>query len=177
PTRTPDARSMETRSDATLRWDPERGFSLDLDTSNQGVQLKVRDVPVPADGTDELRAGVDLDRLEILFKAQVDLDEAPGQLTEASVRLAGDRQLGLRLQVEDAETGEVREVKLQVPFTLEGDPPAKGGPRAEATREEDLDWDDETTYEHLFSEPSSEESPARQGQSDQDGRGSGQRGF
>ena len=62
----------------TLNWTSDRGFELDLEATDGDISLRLGPVPVPADGTGTLRAGVELDRLEILFKALVDVGGAPG---------------------------------------------------------------------------------------------------
>ena len=86
----------------TLNWSPITGFELDLTAEQQDIALRMAAVPVPADGRIQLREGVELDRLEILFKAQCDVAGGPGQLTEATVSLVeDDTKLRFVAQVED----------------------------------------------------------------------------
>jgi len=126
---------------------------------------------VNADGTRELSAEpIELDRLEILFKADIDTGIGPGQFREATeqtqLREEGDLLL-LRAIVEDAETGEEHTVSLDLPLDLAEDAPEAGGPRPVAPTEDELDWDDDTTYELMFSDAPQ---PAEDGKS-QEGAG------
>lgn len=132
-----------------LHWFADRGFALDLDATSDGMGLRLANVPINADGTDELGAGVELDRLEILFKAQVDVDGEPGQLVEAQVQLEGS-QLLFTAKVEDVETGEILDFKSQHAVLLPSGVPASGGPRPETATEDDLDWEDDTTLEKMI---------------------------
>ena len=135
---------------ARLSWDEERGFELDLHAPHEGMLVRMAGVPVPADGTESLAAeAVELDRLEILFKADVDLDGMPGQLQEASVQIAGQK-LKVIAKVEDAESGNVSPFECEVPLDVSAAAPASGGPVASSQNEEDLDWEDENTLEQLF---------------------------
>lgn len=148
---------------ATLHWDAAQGFLLDLDAREGDIVITMVGVPVPADGTAELSQGVELDKLEILFKADVDFSGAPGQLHSARAQLLQAKQsLGLAVTVEDAESGAKRDLTLELPLQVEGSPPAAGGPRAEAATEDELDWDDETTFERMFSDvaPPPKDAPA-----------------
>lgn len=136
----------------TLNWYADRGFELDVDVTSEDVTLRMTGVPVPADGTDELSQGVDLDRLDILFKSQVDIEGGPGQAHEARVRLEGDR-LHIDARLEDVETGDIVPLKVSLPVALPSGVPASGGPRPEVTHEDDLDWEDETTLEKMVLQP------------------------
>ncbi|NCG20768.1 MAG: hypothetical protein GWP91_17300 [Rhodobacterales bacterium] len=138
-------------SECTLNWFSDRGFELDLDACDDDVSLRLAAVPVPADGMDELRAGpVELDRLEILFKAQVDVSGEPGQLIDAQVQLQGSNKLVFTAKVEDVETAEVLDFKCTCAVELTSGIPASGGPRPIVSTEDDLDWEDEITLEKML---------------------------
>ncbi len=62
----------------TLAWFSDRGFELDVEIADDDVAIRLAAVPVPADGTDELRLGVELDKLDILFKASVEIEGESG---------------------------------------------------------------------------------------------------
>ncbi|MEZ4239538.1 MAG: hypothetical protein R3F59_25955 [Myxococcota bacterium] len=116
------------------------------------MALRLAAVPVPADGTDELRAGVDLDRLDILFKASIEISGETAQLQDARVTLTtenGEDALELDAKCEDVETGDIIPVRMVVPVRVPDGVPARGGPRPVPTNEDDLDWEDETTLEQL----------------------------
>lgn len=137
----------------TLNWYPDRGFELDLDAADDDISLRMVSIPVPADGTAELRAGVELDRLEILFKAQVDVQGEPGQLHDARIQLIeadGTEQLKLSARVEDVETGEIVNFHVKVPVRVPPGAPERGGPRPLPANEDELDWEDETTLEQMI---------------------------
>ncbi|MBN2799407.1 MAG: hypothetical protein JXX28_09695 [Deltaproteobacteria bacterium] len=136
---------------ATLDWNGDRGFVLHLTAEGEGVRIQLHEIPVPADGTDELAAGVDLDKLDVLFKADADVEGAPGQVLEASLQ-AGDTELTIRAKVEEAESGGISSVEFTIPLDMHGNPPVSGGPRPAPQSEDELDWEDETTFEKLFSD-------------------------
>lgn len=148
-----------------LRWYPERGFELDLNAVVGDTSLMLVAVPIPADGTVELRSGkLELDKLEILFKAQVDVAGAPGQLTEAFVTLVGDADGGpevLRLDasVENVEHETVESLQVDVPVEVPAGAPSAGGPRPDPVDEAELDWDDDDTHEAFFKDPLTQEDP------------------
>jgi len=136
----------------TLSWFSDRGFELDLESAGDEISVRLVGVPVPADGLVELRAApVALHALDILFKAQVDIEQGPGQFQDASVQLGsveGAPVLILRANIEDVETEEI------IPFTVEApvsvpEAPDAGGPRPSETLEDELDWEDETTLERM----------------------------
>lgn len=143
------------------------------------VSLMLVAVPLPVDGTVELRAEepMELDKLEILFKAQVDVEGAPGQLTKATVRVspgAGGESLTLVATVEDAETGETRSVEVRTAVQVPTQAPESGGPRPRPADESELDWDDDDTFEAMFKDPLTQEDPlpqARRGGDDFDDDG------
>jgi hypothetical protein len=137
---------------ATLHWYSDRGFELDLEAAEDDVAIRLAAVPVPADGTAELRSGVDLDRLDILFKAVVEINGEPAQLHDARVQLVEEEAqpaLSLDAKCEDAETGEIVPVRWTVQVQVPDGVPLSGGPRPVPTNEDDLDWEDETTLEQL----------------------------
>jgi hypothetical protein len=137
---------------ATLHWYSDRGFELDLEAAEDDVAIRLAAVPVPADGTAELRSGVDLDRLDILFKAVVEINGEPAQLHDARVQLVEEEArpaLSLDAKCEDAETGEIVPVRWTVQVQVPDGVPLRGGPRPVPTNEDDLDWEDETTLEQL----------------------------
>jgi len=146
-----------------LRWYPERGFELDLNAAVDDVTLMLVAVPLPADGTVELTGGpLELDKLEILFKAQIDVAGAPGQLTEATVTLVAEGQghtLVMKTVVEDAETGETRDLEVKAPVEIPAGAPEAGGPRPSPADEAELDWDDDDTHEAFFKDPLTQEDP------------------
>lgn len=135
---------------ARLGWSETRGFELDLLAEEDGVLVRMAGVPVAADGTDALIANaVELHRLEILFKADVDLGGVPGQLQEASIQIREDK-LAFMAKIEDAETGEAQDFASMVPLLVSKTAPKTGGPVAQTVEEEELDWEDENTLEQLF---------------------------
>ena len=146
-----------------LRWYPDRGFELDLNAVVDDITLALVAVPLPVDGTSELRGGpMGLDPLEILFKAQVDVDGVPGQLVAATVRVeAGPHgeQVVLDAEVEDAETGDRRELTVRAALAVPSSAPEVGGPRPRPKDEADLDWDDEDTIEAYFKDPLTQDDP------------------
>lgn len=162
-----------------LRWYPKRGFELDLNASVDDITLTLVAVPLPVDGTVELRDGeLTLDPLEILFKAQVDIDGAPGQLTRGTLlveRQDHGEQITLSVEIEDAETGERRDLTLRVPVQVPTNAPEAGGPRPRPKDESELDWDDEDTIEAYFKDPLTQEDPlpvaGRRGLVDNDDEG------
>ncbi len=154
----------------TLAWFADRGFELTAEVSNEEIALRFESVPVPADGTVELRGGVALNHLDVLFKAVVEVEGEPGQVHEASVRLleqAGKPAIEIEAKCEDVETGEIVPFKGVVPVEVPEDAPEAGGPRPEPMSEDDLDFEDDTTLESLVvaapetpaSEPRTEEPP------------------
>ena len=146
-----------------LRWYPERGFELDLNAVVGEISIVLVAVPVPADGTRELRGDpLELDKLEILFKAQIDVSGAPGQLAEATVQFQGDgasEVVVLEAVVEDAESGQTSSIKVSVPVVVPPQAPPSGGPRPKPADEADLDWDDDDTFEAMFKDPLTQEDP------------------
>ena len=134
----------------TLHWSPETGFELDADFEAEDVSVRMVRVPVPADGTKALtKDPVKLHPLDVLFKSQVDVDGAPGQLDDVRVQLLGDA-IRLKAIVEDAETGETRDLAVELPVALDGLAPDAGGPVPTPPDEDSLDWEDEETFERLF---------------------------
>lgn len=136
----------------TLNWFSDRGFELDVEAAEDGVAMRLVNVPVPADGTAELRAGVDLDRLDILFKASVEIEGEPAQLHDARIQLVSDEDgeaLDIDAHCEDVETGDLMPVRLRLGVRLPAGVPERGGPRPVPTNEDELDWEDETTLEQL----------------------------
>lgn len=118
-------------------------------------------VPVPADGTRRLAfEPVKLHTLDTLFKSQVDIEGAPGQLSDAQVHLVSPRELAFEATVEDAETGETRPIKVRLPVEVPEAAPEAGGPLPEPPDEDELDWEDEDGFDDLGAEPVSEEEPA-----------------
>ncbi len=136
----------------TLTWFADRGFELTLEVTTDEVVLRLDAVPVPADGTAELGGGVELHRLDVLFKASVMIEGEPGQIREAQVRLVegeGGPQLHLDARCEDVETGEILPLEAELAVAVPGEAPEAGGPRPKPLDEDELDWDDETTLEAL----------------------------
>jgi len=137
----------------SLAWFPDRGFELDVEFADDEVAIRLQAVPIPADGLIELRAGVELDKLDILFKASVEIEGESGQVQDASVQLVdvdGSPALLLDTRCEDVETGEIVPFKTTLPIELPDGAPDRGGPRPVPTNEDELDWDDETTLEHMI---------------------------
>jgi len=136
-------------SSCILNWYSDRGFEVDLDVEVEVVALRMAGIPIPVDGTRELREKpIELDRLDVLFKAQADVDGEPGQVREATVQLL-EQQLEVVARVEDVETGELLTVRAKVGFDMPTGVPESGGPRPMAQMEDELDWEDETTLEKL----------------------------
>ncbi|TVQ92713.1 MAG: hypothetical protein EA397_06040 [Deltaproteobacteria bacterium] len=146
-----------------LRWYPDRGFELDLNAVVDDTTLTLVAVPLPADGTAELRSQeLTLDPLEILFKAQVDLDGVPGQLTRATIEvvvLDGEEFVVLDAEVEDAETGDRSPLSVRAPLVVPIEAPKAGGPKPRPKDESELDWEDEDTFEAYFKDPLTQEDP------------------
>lgn len=134
---------------STLNWYPDRGFELDVEAADDDVAVRLVGVPVPADGLAELRAGVDLDRLDILFKASVTIQSETAQLQDARIRLVDDKLLEFDAHIEDVETGDVLPFRVALDVAVPSGAPERGGPRPTPTNEDDLDWEDETTLEQL----------------------------
>lgn len=137
----------------TLDWNPDRGFELDLDLTDGELSIRLATVPVNADGTAELERGVELDRLDILFKANVELQGEPAQLLDARIVLLRNGHevvLQLDARCEDVETGAIVPFQGRVPVSLPSGVPVAGGPRPVPTNEDELDWDDETTLEQMI---------------------------
>jgi len=137
---------------STLKWFADRGFELDVEVADEGVALRLVGVPIPVDGTKELRKGAELDRLDILFKASVEIEGEPAQLQDARVQLVteeGHDALDIDARCEDVETGEVIPFRVRLDISVPREAPAEGGPRPTPTNEDDLDWEDETTLENL----------------------------
>ncbi len=141
---------------AKLMWKPETGFKLDLDAPGEEISLRLIDMPIPSDGTESLRVEpVALHNLDILFKAHVDWNGAPGQLHSATVQLVTENNedlLRVGASVEDAETGQQTDISVDVPVEIAPEAPESGGFVPVAPKEDDLDWDDETTLEQMFSD-------------------------
>jgi hypothetical protein len=149
----------------SLNWYPDRGFELDLDTGDDEVTLRMVAVPVPADGTEILYAeGVDLHKLEILFKGQAEIQGEPGQIQDAHVRLVEQGELEIEVKIEDMETGDLVNWSASVPVQIAPGAPDKGGPKPIPPDEDELDWDDETTLERLIVDaPPASPTPDRKG--------------
>jgi hypothetical protein len=145
-----------TTNRSELHWDPEIGFELDVDISADDVLIRMVRVPVPADGTERLceTPPVKLYALDTLFKAQVDVEGAPGQVNDVSVRVVGDdtKELALQATVEDAETGETRPLDVRLPLRMSPEAPESGGPFPKPPDEDELDWEDEETLDRLVNE-------------------------
>lgn len=146
-----------TPDEISLRWDPEQGFEFDLLAVRAHSAVRISAVPIPADGTLELRASpLELDRLEILFKAQVTIHGEPGQLMEAAVQVvpngSGDA-FSFDAKLEDVETGDILGFSVQIPVQIPSRVPEAGGPRKLPSEEDDLDWEDEATFERMLGEP------------------------
>ncbi len=145
---------------ATLHFDRDHGFELDLAADESSISLRCDRLPVRVDGTIALSAGpVALDRLDVLFKASATMDGEPAQLHGATLQLV-DGVLVLHTEVEDVETGDVVDFDLRIPVSVPADAPASGGPLAPALDEDELDWADETTMERVLGSDS-EAAPAR----------------
>jgi hypothetical protein len=137
---------------STLKWFADRGFELDVEVADEGVALRLVGVPIPVDGLTELRKGAELDRLDILFKASVEIEGEPAQLQDARIQLVteeGKDALDIDARCEDVETGEVIPFRVRLDVAVPKEAPAAGGPRPTPTNEDDLDWEDETTLENL----------------------------
>jgi len=146
----------KTTNRSALHWDPEIGFELDVDISDEDVLIRMVRVPVPADGTRRLRASppVKLYPLDTLFKSQVDVEGAPGQINDVRVRVVGEglEELALQATVEDAETGETRPLDVRLPLHLSQEAPESGGPFPNPPDEDELDWEDEETLDRLVND-------------------------
>lgn len=135
---------------ATLSWFADRGFELTTELANDEISLRFESVPVPADGLGELREGVELNNLDVLFKAVVEIEGQLGQVHEASVKLldrGGAPMIALDAKCEDVETGDIVPFEMEVAIELPAGVPEAGGPRPERMTEDDLDFEDDTTLE------------------------------
>lgn len=156
-------------SQAKLTWNPVTGFELDLDHEQDQLKLVMVGMPVPADGTASLAEGVKLFALDALFRTEVDIHEAPGQLSDVHVRVA-DGSLTISGNLENADTLEIQALTLTLPVQIAGDPPVSGGPVSEEPDEDDViddDVDDQALdgLSALFAErpkPKAEPDPAPQ---------------
>ncbi|MEZ4319153.1 MAG: hypothetical protein R3F61_16680 [Myxococcota bacterium] len=133
---------------ATLTWFSDRGFELELSADLEDIQLRFAALPVPADGTIELAEGVELNKLDILFKCQAAIDGAPAQLQDAVVAVR-DGKLFLNAGLEDVENGLLYPLEAEIPVRLPAGVPEAGGPRNQSPDEDELDWGDETTFEAI----------------------------
>ncbi|MEN0068451.1 MAG: hypothetical protein AAGA48_40395 [Myxococcota bacterium] len=137
---------------AKLSWFPDRGFVLETETAKPPISLKFMEMPLPADGTAELREGVALDRLDLMFKAQVELQGEPGLLLGCTVTLV-DQDAGTAVtlsgEIEDTETGDVTALEATLKVQVPSEAPKSGGPRPPKMDEDELDWQDETTLDEI----------------------------
>ncbi len=131
---------------ATLSWSSDVGFTLDLSADLEGIRLRFAGVPVPADGTVELGQGVELNKIDILFKCQAVIDGAQAQLQDATITVAGG-ELKLEAHLEDVEQGLLYPLEASFPCPLPPGVPERGGVRNLSPEEDELDWGDETTFE------------------------------
>lgn len=161
----------EGMDDAKLSWSPDRGFVLSVDTNRAPVVLRFKAMPLPADGTVELCSGVELDRIALMFKAEVEVAGEPGMLLGCTVKLVDpDKTSALALsgEIEDTETGDVTPLELTLPVAIPKDAPKAGGPRPDNMDEDELDWQDETTLDEIVLPPPPKR-PAGSGQSQEPG--------
>lgn len=150
-------------SQATLHWTSDKGFTLDLDYSEEDVTVRFMAVTVPADGTDRLREEpVGLFSMDMLFNTHVDVGHAPGQLHSATVHLVDDN-LVLAADLEDAETGQQRAWSVQVPVVVPAAAPASCGFVAAEPAEDDLDWEDDGDFEMPAGMPAMPPAPSAAG--------------
>ena len=138
--------------DCTLTWTPEEGFVMDATASSPEVEIALRGVGVPADGSTELAQGVTLHRLDVLFKGEAVVEGSMGQIQDATVRYE-DGQVVLDVRVEDVESGEMLEEQFRAPCAMPDGVPEGGGPRPGPIDEDDLDWEDEETLEQVVMAP------------------------
>lgn len=136
---------------ATLTWQSDVGFELDLTADLEDIRLRFAAVPIPADGTVELAAGVELNKLDILFKCQAVIDGAPAQLQDAKIAVAEGR-LKLDAHLEDVENGLLYPLEAELVCPMPTGVPEAGGARNMSPDEDDLDWGDETTFEAIAGE-------------------------
>jgi len=146
-----------------LSWSADRGFVLRAEAMQGPVVLNFTDMPLPADGTIELREGVTLDPLDLMFKAVIDQRGEPGLLLGCTVHLVeegGASALKLAAEVEDTETGDVSKLELSLAVEVPAEAPEKGGPRPAKMDEDELDWNDETTLDEIVAPPAVAKTPA-----------------
>jgi len=136
---------------ATLKWFSDRGFELDLTADLEDIQLRFAALPVPADGSEELALGVELNKLDILFKCQAVIDGASAQLQDATVAVKNGKLL-LNAGLEDVENGLLYPLETEIPVLMPSGVPESGGPRNQSPDEDELDWGDETTFEAFVGE-------------------------
>lgn len=133
---------------AVLTWNDTVGFELDLNADLEDIRLRFAAVPVPADGTIELADGVELNKLDILFKCQAVIDGAPAQLQDAKVAVSKGK-LRLDAHLEDVENGLLYPLEAELDCPVPSGVPEAGGVRNTSPDEDDLDWGDETTFEAI----------------------------
>ncbi|MCB9690479.1 MAG: hypothetical protein H6736_01570 [Alphaproteobacteria bacterium] len=133
---------------ATLSWSSDVGFELDLTADLEDIRLRFAAVPVPADGTAELAEGVELNKLDVLFKCQAVIDGAPAQLQDAKITVASGK-LRLDAHLEDVENGLLYPLETELDCPIPKGVPERGGVRNISPDEDELDWGDETTFEAI----------------------------
>ena len=136
-----------------LTWDSERGFRLNIAVKSQDVRLSLTGIPVPADGTIELFAQpIELDKLDLLFKAEVEVEGMPGQLHEAQVTFS-KTEIAVSCVIEEVESGDLQDFECKAAVFIPRGVPESGGPKPEPTDDAELDWEDDDTLEAMLGEP------------------------
>ena len=119
------------------------------------MTVAITAIPVSADGSVELLAGpIELDKLDLLFKAQVDVGGIPGQVHEGQISFTSHLAT-LDCVVEEVESGELIDFQCRAPIAIPKDVPKAGGPKPIPSDDAELDWEDDDTLEAMLGEPSS----------------------
>jgi hypothetical protein len=135
-----------------LTWSADVGYQLAFTGVSDTLTVAIEGIPVPADGSIELCAGpLELDKLDLLFKAQVDVGGLAGQLHEARVSF-GPRVAKLTCVIEEVESGELIDFECEAVWSAPSEAPESGGPRPVPFDDEDLDWEDDDTLEAMLGE-------------------------
>jgi hypothetical protein len=144
-----------TAGTAHLKWTSDFGFRLDFTGVSEEMTVAISGIPVPADGTIELQSGpLELDKLDLLFKAQVDVGGLPGQVHEAQIVFT-EKRAELSCVVEEVESGELIDFECGVEITIPDGVPETGGPKPIPSDDEELDWEDDDTLEAMLGDDGS----------------------
>lgn len=119
------------------------------------MTVAITAIPISADGSIELLGGpIELDKLDLLFKAQVDVGGIPGQVHEGQITFT-ETTATLDCVVEEVESGELIDFQCKAHVGIPKEAPQAGGPKPIPSDDAELDWEDDDTLEAMLGEPSS----------------------